>query len=513
MRSTALSLKGRGRLAWANRRGLTVLALSGAVLGCWHGAGAPPSPSSVTSYNVVLVCLDTVRFDTFWLPERSGQPDTFSPWGRQALRFERAQAPAPWTVPSVASVLTGLYPRRHGAGVFPEPTANLDNEIPTGLTQDAPVLAGWLQQAGFRTAAFVAHPWFTTRYGLGEGFQKLVLRSEARALLPRAMSWTEEALVEKPARPFFLYLHFMEAHEFHEASSEKVRQRAGFLAAGLREAAAASAPPSVCEDPHRLRCKRYEAYVFAVATLRGVIADLLGSLSERGLLDRTVVVVFADHGEEFKDHFAQEKARAIDPRSFYGVGHGQSLYQELLHVPLLMWHPAFAGRDVATPVSLIDVFPTILHAAGASRSDGRRRFGSDLTRLTSESAKAERPRPLFSSGIAYGPEQTSAVMWPWKLVMRVDSGEGELFNLSTDPGETHPLASDSHEGAELASMLAWYRRLEPLAPPRPLALSSDDLKKLGALGYLGGRMPGHRGDSRRPAGAAEAPGKEPPPVR
>ena len=80
-----------------------------------------------------MVCLDTVRFDTFWLPETAGAADNLGPWLDEALVLANTQAPSPWTVPSVASVLTGLYPNQHGAGRFEAEVANLNEEVPSGL--------------------------------------------------------------------------------------------------------------------------------------------------------------------------------------------------------------------------------------------------------------------------------------------------------------------------------------------------------------------------------------------
>ncbi len=126
--------------------------------------------------NLIVVCLDTVRSDTFWLPETAGTSDALEPWLKQALVLANTQAPSPWTVPSVASVLTGLYPNQHGAGRFEGEVADLSKDVPSALAETSKTLPEMLSAHGYQTAAFVAHPWFKAGYGLERGFANLHLR-------------------------------------------------------------------------------------------------------------------------------------------------------------------------------------------------------------------------------------------------------------------------------------------------------------------------------------------------
>ncbi len=191
--------------------------------------------------NLVLVCLDTVRFDAFWLPETAGAGDELEPWVKDALVLASTQSPSPWTVPSVASALTGLYPNQHGAGRFESEVANLGEEIPSGVAETLETLPEILSAHGYQTAAFVAHPWFKAGYGLERGFESLKLIKRRQQVSAAAFDWLERRQASRIAdgdagvarstaasKPFLLYLHFMEAH-----GARRLRARSVFLHAQL----------------------------------------------------------------------------------------------------------------------------------------------------------------------------------------------------------------------------------------------------------------------------------------
>ena len=119
------------------------------------------------------------------------------------------------------------------------------------------------------------------------------------------------------------------------------------------------------------------------------------------------MILYSDHGEEFNDHAGVERALGGDPRDLYGLGHGQSLYQEQLHVPVWIWHPRLESRDARGPVSLLDLMPTALEWLGVdapSELDGR----SLAPWLEGRGPAPETQRLLFATRIAYGPEQAKS---------------------------------------------------------------------------------------------------------
>lgn len=449
-------------------------------------ACAPQEPPPGGVRNLVLVCFDTVRFDSFRNALHANPAEARSQWTPRALRFGNALAPAPWTVPSVASVLTGRDARGHGAGVFASPVPNLDKEIPTGISADVPTLAEILSAQGYETVAFVAHPWFQSSYGLERGFASLTLERRRRHLAAAASKWLSWRTSRKDAPPFFLYLHFMNSHGHLGWSFEERRRRERFLQKDAVAAAVASAPGGSCDDRASPSCGHYLAYVRSIAEQLESLTEVLTTLEESGQLEQTVVVLYSDHGEEFNDHGDVERARGVDPRGIYGLGHGQSLYQELLHVPLWAWHPQLDGREVLGPVSLLDIVPTVLDWLGldpAPGLDGR----SLAPWLAGKAPPPEIDRPLFATGIAYGPQQASLVRLPWKRIWRGPE-DGELFSLRDDMREQAPLAEPARAAALDAAIAAWLGAETP-APAPPPELSQEQIERLQSLGYLEGVPP------------------------
>lgn len=432
------------------------------------GACGGPSPESV-----VWICLDTVRADAFTSPSLAD--DRLSSWAARALRFERGETPAPWTVPAIASAFTGLYPYRHGAGSFTTSPADLGREVPSAMAAGVSTLAERLAAEGVGSAAFIAHPWFTASYGLDRGFGTLELAGSAAEVLARGAAWLSS---REPGARSFLYLHLMEAHDRHRADLETVR-----LAAEAATAAGHLCPAAVTGDQSpdqgSIDCLRYRAYLGAIAELRAGVAGLLDELERQGRLEHTLVVLFSDHGESFGAHRELEARRAVDPRGFYGVGHGQSLATELLRVPLLLWGAGREGEVDRAPASLVDLAPTTLRwlevgdGTDRSRVDGLDLLGGPLP-----------SRVLLSSSIAYGPERIAALDWPLRMVLHSHDGTLEQFDLEADPLEQHP-ALGGEAAPRLRAAVEAYRRLSPAAAAPP-TVSDETLEALQSLGYLAG---------------------------
>jgi len=468
---------------------LLTSALAVLALGCANQPDAPADVAKVS--NLVVVCLDTVRYDVFSLPETAGLDDDLSASLEDALVFDRGQSPAPWTVPSVASLFTGLYPTQHGGGRFVEEIADLSDTVPAAIRREAETLPQLLSLSGFSTAAFVAHPWFRTGYDLDRGFRSLELRAESESLTQRSLEWLDERSSRRqaagPDSPFFMYLHFMEAHEAHRKPIEEIDQVVASMSLGVRAAATDMVGGLACADPVGVRCRRFLAYVASVVQLRGQVATLLARLDERELLDDTLVVLFSDHGEEFDEHIEEERVEGLDPRGIYGAGHGHTLYQELLHVPLVIWHPGLAGRRVAAPVSLIDIVPSLIDWLPLSE----KHFDGDLPGLPLGSllAGGEKPaRALYSSGIAYGTRQIALFDGRWKRVHLPGPGRARLFDLQSDPSEKEPI-EDRQLALALDRLLS--RHLSLAAPATGGAspdISPEFLEQLQSLGYLDGAV-------------------------
>lgn len=475
---------------------LAAVAAAMLIAGCGK-VDAPKSEAPVEPdvSNLVLICIDTVRWDTWWVPERFGFTDAFTPWAARSQVMSRAVAAAPWTVPSVGSVLTGLYPSQHGGGLFSGEVANLDTEVPSAIAPAAPTLAGMLAEAGLDTVAVSAHPWFSANYGLERGFEELHQRGGAEKVTSRGMQWLDE---DADGR-FFLYLHYMDVHDPHLDLAGS-RETVAAMDDERRELLMDAAPDAACDDPDSVMCTRFLSYAEATLALRERIAEVLEGLEQRGLMHDTLVAIYSDHGEEFHDHVEISRARDEDPRGIHGFGHGQSLYQELLQVPLLLWHPDFGGREIVEPVSLVDVVPSTMDwlgvplpedydLPGVSFADSVA-LGKDAPFEWSEDQLAwgeESDRPLFASGIAYGPEQMAVIDGTAKLIWHQVDNTREYYDLAADPPERDPELDMPARVADrldddLDRYFGWFDSRDYLPPE----LTDEVVEKLKGVGYLQG---------------------------
>jgi len=431
-----------------------------------------------TPENLVLICIDTVRADVFFSRRID---DALTKKLDSAQQYRNASAAAPWTIPSVASTMTGLYPYQHNAGKFQQQMANLDTDVPAALSPSAHTLAEILSDNQFRTAAFSAHPWMSGEFGLQQGFSQVRLYKGWRKLTSHLAEWLDEDV--RPQR-FFAYLHFMEAHDWHQRSQ---KERDAFLSdAGpeLRDDLLEDASKAACADQGGEICQLNLVYALAVREVRLGINQVLDELKQRDLLDKTLVIVYSDHGEEFWDHKAEDEQRG-SPRKIFGFGHGQSLYQELLHVPLLVWHPAIDGSVRQDLVSLVDVLPSALawldiEPPSAALPGSRLPAGPDLPGADHE------PRVVYASGIAYGSEEIAAREGSLKSVLYYPDLEYEYFDLDQDPEEKHPLRSDQltmRFDVLTGDYLDMKNEAFTAAGP---AIDSKTLEQLKSIGYLQG---------------------------
>ena len=207
----------------------------------------------------------------------------------------------------------------------------------------------------------------------------------------------------------------------------------------------ATAPGDRCADPDAVGCIHYLGYVQSIVEQLHSVFEMLDALEGSGLLSETLVVLYSDHGEEFLDHAEVQRARGVDPRGIYGFGHGQSLYQELLHVPVWIWHPELEGRTAAAPASLLDLMPTALEwlrlEGALPELDGRSLAGW----LTGGMLPPEEPRPFYATRIAYGPEQLAVVSGPWKRIWHGPS-EREAIRPFAGPARARPCQAPRGRG-------------------------------------------------------------------
>lgn len=391
--------------------------------------------------------------------------------------FTDVAAPAPWTLPSFASALTGLMPGLHGAYLAGD-VRNMDTQPPRPLASDAKTLAAHLRERGYRTAAFYSNQFFA--FGLAESFDHHAYHNlPAKDLAAVALDW----IARHADRPYFCFVLF---NDPHEPTTPPPADLEPFLAAA--RARGADDPGAVLPHlarwgdpplPHlgrmpvdsgaeleKLLAVKLAVYAATVHQVDRTIGAMQDRLERWDLARRTLVSVFSDHGEEFRDHAAEAAAWDHDPRGLVGVGHGHSQFQELLHVPWLAWGPGVPGGErVETPVSLCDLAPTLAGWLGAGEFEfgvAAERAGAWRPVLTGRSQAGARgpaasPRLLAAEALAYGPDIVALRRGPAKLVAHRDGRPLALYDLAADPREQVNLLVEQPAAADglLAELKAW----------------------------------------------------------
>ena len=424
------------------------------------GCGAPSPPS------VVLVLVDTVRADrlSVYGSPRDTTPSLAARAERAAV-FEHAFATSPWTVPSTASLLTGLTPRRHGAGYRTGKQHGF-----TVLPDDVPTLAGRLSEHGYETAAIVNNVFLGRGFGLHRGFARYDHSPAGDLDVRRADEVVESGLrwlAEPRTGPAFLLLHLMDPHIAYDPPPDV----AGRFTADLpsqRFRLPVRLPKAIRRDPPSAEVDRRfleAAYDEELVAVDRALERLLREL-DGGALEGSVVMVTSDHGEEFFEHG--------------GFEHGHALYQELLHVPLLVWGPGVRPGRYDEPVSLVDALPTVLDAVGAPPQDGV--SGRSLWGLVTR-GEALASRDLVAEALLHGPERRVLVRWPHKLDVKTGPGRVRLFDLEADPGERRNLAKERPE--LVATLRAALDAESREARESSLAdVDEETREKLAGLGYV-----------------------------
>lgn len=454
---------------------LVVVAVALAALACRPPESAPRL--------VLLIGIDTLRADRLGL---SGYPKPTSPrldaLARTGTVFERAYSTAGWTVPAVASVLSGRYPASHGAGI-PGEIKNLDETPPAPIHAGFKMLAERFSNSGYATALFSANPFLFGRFR--DGFETVeVARTPGDHLVDRALEW-----IDRPDdRPRFLYVHFMDVHA-PNAAPERLRRLFAIPDGTVPSERDGEWPSSdgreySRSDPQgmRLRGLRMAAYDAAVRWVDEQLGALQEGLAARGYAGRSLIVVFSDHGEEFWEHEDLERNWADDPRGLYGIGHGHTLFDELLQVPLILAGVGIAsGERSSCEVSLVDIAPTV--AAIAGLEEDPEWSGIDL-RATRSGAGPCAVRPLFASSPAYGPPEAAVRIGQRKVYQR-----GALtplaFDDRIDPEEVAGLNPGTHpEFERLLQILGRYLASESEMGEPQVIPDAAVLRDLQSLGYL-----------------------------
>jgi arylsulfatase A-like enzyme/Tfp pilus assembly protein PilF len=422
----------------ATRWGLGLCLLIAAAVAFWLFRPRPV-------YNVLLVTLDTTRADRIGC---YGYADAHTPTldalAEEGVVFESAYATVPLTLPSHASILTGLYPPENGMPL--NGRGRLDPELPN--------LAETLRKEGYRTGAFIASVVLQSKHGLDHGFEtydddmaggeqhghESHLMRNARTVVDSALAWLEE----QQDRPFFCWVHLFDPHAPYEGHPEVFRDR--------------------------FRERPYDGDI-AFADLH--VGRLIEFLKVCGQYERTLIVVVGDHGEGLGEHLEDE--------------HGFMLYNSTLRVPLIVACPGVcrAGHRVAGAVSQVDLLPTILDCLRIPAPTPI----SGVSRLSALKGSPVEPQFCYAEteavydAFGWAP-LTGVTSDTWKYV---NTTREELYNLKEDPAELHNLAdAQPAKVAQLRDLLARLQERMAAHALLEARLTVSDRRKLESLGYLAG---------------------------
>jgi arylsulfatase A-like enzyme len=412
-----------------------------------------------TDLNLLFVLIDTLRADRLssYGYERETSPgiDALAATG---IRFAQQMSQSSWTKCSMASLWTGFYPVRTGV-----------TRSPQALAEDARMPAEILRDAGYRTFAIWRNGWVGPAFGFSQGFE--VYLSPRASPVPASVRrekptvgvvGTDQDLVSSaieflrshPDERWFLYLHLMDVHQY------------------------------VYDEESALFGTAYsDLYDNSIRWVDRVLARLVREIDARGLREKTLIVVAADHGEAFGEHGRE--------------GHARDVYGEVTTTPFVLSLPfrLEPGIVVEAPSENVDLWPTLLDLLGLpplEGADGRSRLPEILAAAQGLPAPARDGARFAHIDQAWGrtrepPRPMVAVSeGTYRLIHRSPGGPGELYDRSADPSEQVDVAAEQPEVLARLEALADEYLLRPPAPwqsASEVELDESELEQLRALGY------------------------------
>jgi arylsulfatase A-like enzyme len=406
-------------------------------------AGPSCSPSKGKPPNVVLVIVDALRPDYLgcYGCDRPTSPN-IDGLAAEGTLFETAISQAPWTKPSFSTMLTSLYPFQHGV-------VDWESVMPDSVV----TLAEVLRAHGYKTAAVINMLGITGDFKVTKGFEVV---SEAPKRSRDAAGTTDDAiaLIKESPRPFFIMVHYFDAHWPRRPPPEYVALVRSEGDPDPFAAVAGGTQASAEPGPERVDRQRL-LYAACVRYVDDAVGRLVEFLDRAGLGRETLLIVTADHGEAFWEHST--------------VAHGANLYDEVVKVPLIVRCPSGGqgGRRVACQVRHVDLLPTIVDFAGAA--DAEPREGMSLRSLIGGSGGGESVTAkhagsdsgkivphdvaLSETRLKKAPETRSARTLSEKLILEPATGLRELYDLRSDPEERVNIWGREAAGADSLEQL------------------------------------------------------------
>lgn len=462
--------------------------------------------------NVIILVLDTTRAQNFscygYKRQTTPHIDALTAEG---VLYEQAIAPGCWSLPSQVSLLSGMFPSKHGA-----------HELHLSYAHPYPLLPEVLREAGYRTLGVSPNSWMSDEFGVTYGFDtylklwqywytmpadrsslsRKLNRLYSRYIFPRRnrarhVNRHIETLLTHTPEPFFLYAIYWDAHLPYVPHS---RYASRWLPAGMTYKQAQhvnrnhlqyfTGQVPMSDDDFAVLRACYDA---ALASLDEAVGALIAFLRQRGILDRTLLVITSDHGENIGEHGL--------------MSHAYSLHDTLIHVPLLIRYPAGfpPGQRVTHQVQLTDVFPTVLDAARLEVPQVRQELqGVSLLTQAPETCAArlayaemlaphpsmralnrraglseDIPRPAYDRALR-------CVRTPEHKIIWASDGQHALYDLRHDPDETKNQFADEPELATaLLNLLHTWQAPSATTVRQGIPEVDDELRqRLRDLGYI-----------------------------
>ncbi|MBN2055671.1 sulfatase [bacterium] len=406
--------------------------------GCeYSGADFTPDRASASNCNVVLITIDCLRADHVGC---YGYPRTVTPHldalARSSHTMVTAYSQAGWTIPSVASILTGLYPSQH---LLITPDTRLGDRVQT--------MAEFLSIHGYATAAVLGHIFFKETYNINQGFRVYDLSTLELGdphLVRTSPHLTARALTvlgDLP-EPFFLWVHYFDPHSEY-----------------------------LPHQKYRFGDQPKDLYDGEIAFTDAAIGGLLAGIQDRGVWDRTIIMVVSDHGEEFREH--------------RGINH-ETLYEEVVRIPVIIRVPPDHHRLKQpalepAPMRQVDILPTL--AALLDFSDVQVGPGANALAVSFNAGPLYLEREAFWNKI----KRRAVMRGSDKLVITFEKNgiRKELFDLQADPAETRNLVLQQPGVVEdLERILATCQVQDPAAAIQRIELEEELAEGLRAMGYL-----------------------------
>lgn len=423
--------------------------------------------------NIIFILIDTLRADHVGCcGYRRNTTPNIDALAREGILFNNAIVAAPWTLPSVASIMSSQYPYVLGI-----------RDKTTVVNDRFPMFSQVLKKHDYTTCGIVSHTLLSARLGFGRGFDsydETGVFGHGGISSPAVTSKAISFLQQNRKNPFFLFTHYFDPHYHYvlHKQYDYYPSYKGILRSGHPILDLWRRRNKLSKDDIKYLVSLYDS---EIAFTDQHVGQLLAEVRKHGLYDDSIIIVTADHGEEFME------------RGW--IGHTITLNQELIRVPLIMKFPGYKARIIDSGVGLIDIMPTIYQYLGLKIPDGLDGRALDLSQdgsitsgpIFSETFNPQIHRPERVKPIAF----RSIVLGKQKLIYDGIKGAVKIYNLTEDPGEQADLSGRAGEQdnrlkvllSQWADYVSAKQTTGPVYDEREL-FTPEQRKQLESLGYL-----------------------------